>query len=75
MGRRTELLEAAAAALDDGEDPFAGGFLSEHDVSLDEAYSLAQQLAIGARVVAYGLDHPKTNEGMAVMFTLARGVT
>lgn len=74
MTRRTELLEAAAAALDKGEDPLHVSFLSEHEVTLDEAYSLAEQLAIGARLVAYGLDHPRTPEGQAVMMSLVRAL-
>ena len=74
MTRRTELLEAAAAALEAGEDPFGGSFLREHEVSSDECRSLAHQLAIGARVVARGLDKPASVEGQAVFMAIARGV-
>jgi hypothetical protein len=72
MTRRTELLTAAADALDEGQDPLVPPFLGEHEVTLDECYSLAQQLAIGARLVAYGLENPRTPEGMAVLMTLAK---
>lgn len=72
MTRRTELLTAAAAALDDGQNPLMPPFLDEHSVTLDECFSLAEQLAIGARLVAYGLDNPRTPEGRAVLMSLAR---
>jgi hypothetical protein len=75
MTRRTELLMAAATALEAGEDALATPFLTEHQVTLDEAYSLAEQLAIGARVVAYGLDNPRSPEGSAVLMTMARNLT
>jgi hypothetical protein len=74
MTRRTELLMAAADAMEAGEDPFSGAFLSEHGVTSDECMALARQLAIGARTVAYGLENPQTSEGIAVLTTLARGV-
>lgn len=72
MARRTELLNAAADALDDGQIPLVDPFLSEHEVTLDECFSLAQQLAIGARLVAYGLEHPRSPEGQAVLMSMAR---
>jgi hypothetical protein len=72
MTRRTELLTAAAGALDDGRDPLAPPFLDDHEVTLDECFFLAEQLAIGARLVAYGLDHPQSPEGMTVLMTMAR---
>lgn len=75
MSRRTGLLMAAATALDAGEDALAMPFLTEHEVTLDEAYSLAEQLAIGARLVAYGLDHPRSPEGTTVLMTMARNLT
>ena len=70
--RKTELLEAAADALDSGEDPFSNGFLSDHGVTSDECMNLARQLAIGARLVAYGIDNPRTPEGQAVLMSMAR---
>jgi hypothetical protein len=69
------LLTAAAEALDAGVDPFRNGFLTDNEVTIDECMSLAQQLAIGARVVAKGLDTPRSAEGIAVFSTLARGVS
>jgi hypothetical protein len=44
------LLEAADA-LDDGRSPLDHAFLSEHGVTLDEACTLAANLALGARLV------------------------
>ena len=74
MNRRTQLLLDAAKALDDGQDPLTEPFLSRHEVTLEECYSLAEQLAIGALLVAYGLDHPRTPEGQAVLVSMARGL-
>lgn len=71
MTRRTELLMAAADALESGDDPFSGAFLGEHEVTSDECINLAQQLAIGARVVARGLDSPRSPEGTATLMTMA----
>jgi hypothetical protein len=70
--RRTELLMTAARALEDGRDPLAEPFLSDHEVTLDECYSLAEQLAVGARVVALGLAKPASEEGRVVLLTMAR---
>lgn len=71
MTRRTELLMAAADALESGDDPFSGAFLGEHEVTSDECMNLARQLAIGARVVARGLDSPRSPEGTATLMTMA----
>lgn len=71
--RRTRLLMAAAAALDDGQIPLMDPFLSDHEVTLDECFSLAEQLAIGARIVARGLADPRSEEGQVVFLTIARG--
>jgi hypothetical protein len=73
-GRRTKLLQAAAEALEQGEMPLSEHFLCEHEVTAAEAMSLSQQLAIGARVVAYGLDHPQSHEGIAVMTRLVESL-
>jgi hypothetical protein len=70
--RRTELLMAAAATLDDGGIPLMDPFLSAHGVTLDECFDLAEQLAIGARVVAWGLAHPQSDEARAVLLAVAR---
>lgn len=50
MARSTDLLLAAAEWLDDGRAPLTHEFLVEHDVTIDEAYALAEHLAIGARM-------------------------
>lgn len=51
-GRSQRLLLAAAEWLDNACDPLSGAFLSEHDVTCDEAYTLSEQLAVGARMFA-----------------------
>jgi hypothetical protein len=66
-----ELLRAAADALDGGTDPFSTGWLSEHDVSLDQCLNLAKQLAIGARIVAAGIEKPRSEQGLAMLLTMA----
>jgi hypothetical protein len=53
-----QLLRQAADALDNGEDPFGVNFLQEHNVSLDQCFSMAEQLAVGARMVAKAMDNP-----------------
>jgi hypothetical protein len=67
-----ELLLAAAEALDDGQIPLCNPFLAEHDVTLDQCMSLAQQLAIGARIMARGIENPRSEEGIAMLMTMAR---
>lgn len=52
VARRAELLLQAATALDDQTDPFTTEWLAEHHVTLDEAYDLGEDLAIGARMRA-----------------------
>lgn len=74
MNRRTELLNKAAEALENGENPLAEGFLADHEVTFDECMNLAQQLAIGARLVAYGMEHPREPEGQAVLLSMARNL-
>lgn len=59
MSRNIDLLKLAGAALADGRDPFDHGFLVEHEVTLDEVYDLSDLMAIGARIVAWGLEHPE----------------
>lgn len=70
-----ELLELAAEALEDGRDPLTNPFLSDNDVTLDQCYSLAQQLALGARIMAAGIRKPKSEQGMAMFMTMAAEVT
>jgi hypothetical protein len=74
MNRRTELLLAAADALEAGDDPFGGSFLGEHDVTSGECINLARQLAIGARVVAEGLNTPRSPQGVGVLMSMASSV-
>lgn len=45
--RMVGLLQATAAGLRVGEPPLGHAFLVEHDVTLDEAYNLADWLAAG----------------------------
>lgn len=49
--RMTELVRATAAGLRQGEPPLGHSFLVEHDVSLDEAYDLAEWMATAVEVV------------------------
>jgi hypothetical protein len=51
MSRKTDLLKAAAEALDDMRDPFSTDFLVEHGVTADECMDLSEWLATGARMV------------------------
>ncbi len=51
MSRSFDLLYRAANALEDGIDPFESSWLSENEVTLDEAYDLSDQLALGARML------------------------
>lgn len=59
MSRSSELLKLAADALDDGRDPLAEPFLSDHAVTLDEVYSLAGWLSAGAALMAWAIENPK----------------
>jgi hypothetical protein len=68
------LLREAAVALDEGTDPFSTNWLSEHDVTFDQCMSLAQQLAIGARIVAAGIDKPRSAQGIAMFATMAEAL-
>jgi hypothetical protein len=69
-----DLLRKAADALDDGRDPLANPFLADNDVTLDQCYSLAGQLAIGARVVAEGIENPRSVAGQAMLMAMVRGL-
>jgi hypothetical protein len=70
---RIDLLRKAAAALNDGRDPLTTPFLSDNDVTLDECYDLAEHLALGARIVALGLDNPRSEVGAIVLAAMATG--
>jgi hypothetical protein len=59
MTRQSELLKAAAEALENGEDPFALHFLSEHEVTADECFDMADKIASGARIVAWATENPR----------------
>lgn len=59
MTRIEKLLTAAADALADGRDPFEHSFLVEHEVTLDEVYTLSELIAVGTRLIAWGLQHPE----------------
>jgi hypothetical protein len=65
-----ELLIKAAVALENGDDPFNSSFLSTNDVSLDQCFALADQLATGARIMARGIQDPKSVQGQAMILTL-----
>jgi hypothetical protein len=69
-----DLLRAAADALDEGQIPLMNPFLSEHEVTLDQCMSLAEQLAIGARIVAAGIESPQSPQGIAMLMTMAAGL-
>lgn len=62
-----ELLRKAAAVLDDGSSPLDGWFLAENDVTLDQAYALADQLATGARFMAMAIEQPSSPAGVIMM--------
>jgi len=59
VSRSSELLKAAAGALEEGRSPLDVSFLSEHGVSLDECFDLADWLAIGARLSAWAIQNPR----------------
>lgn len=61
--RLVEILTAAADAMEDGMDPFDTAFLADNRVSLEECFTMADLLALGARLVAFGLQHPDVARG------------
>jgi hypothetical protein len=70
--KSAELLLLAAEALDEHIDPFHEKFLTENEVTFDQCMSLSEQLAIGARMLAYGIEHPTSEQGRAMLLTMAR---
>jgi hypothetical protein len=72
MSSSAELLRKAAEALEAGEDPFNDNFLSRNEVTFDQCMSLGQQLAIGARIVAEGIEHPRSPEGHVMVLAMAK---
>lgn len=59
MSRSSEILKAAAKALEDNCDPFHESFLTANAVTLDECFDMAESLALGAQVIAWAQEHPK----------------
>jgi hypothetical protein len=59
MSRMTDLLDKAAVALANGEDPLANPFLSVNKVTLDECYDLADLLAGGAKLISWAIRSPR----------------
>lgn len=51
--RREDLVLKAAKAMIDGMDPFSTTFLSEHNVTLDECYTMGEDLAMAGRMWVY----------------------
>jgi hypothetical protein len=72
MASTAEQLRLIASGLDVGETPLNERFLSEHQVTLDQAMTLAEQLAIGAWIVAYALDHPQSAAGSVYFEAMVR---
>lgn len=68
------LLRKAAEALEAGENPFSTGFLTGNSVTLDQLSSLADQIAIGARIIAAGIEKPKSLAGRAMFAAMAEQV-
>lgn len=62
--RITELVRAAARDLRAGIAPLGHEFLVEHDVTLDEAYSLAEWMAVGCDTL---LELDKTTPGQRLI--------
>ncbi len=59
MMRIAQLLREAAAHLENMGDPFSESWLRAHKVTDDECSTLSETLAVGARIVAWILDHPQ----------------
>lgn len=72
LRKSAELLLAAADELDNYTSPFCDEFLTKHEVTFDQCMSLSQQLAIGARILARGIESPTSDEGIAMLNTMAR---
>ncbi|HXJ24453.1 MAG TPA: hypothetical protein VNH17_02075 [Streptosporangiaceae bacterium] len=71
MASTVKLLELAADALERGEDPFSTAFLGKHEVEFDQCMSMAEQLAIGARIVARALTHVPGRPGPELLAYVA----
>jgi hypothetical protein len=68
-----QLLRLAADALDDGQSPLANPFLSENGVTLDQCMTMAELLATGARIVAAGIEDPRSPQGTVMLTTMIAG--
>jgi len=53
-----DLMEEAADYLENGGDPFGSSFLCDHGVTADECMTMADQLAAGARIMAWVQRNP-----------------
>jgi len=72
MSRQADLLRAAADGLDQGEQPFCDRFLGEHQVTLDECFDMAANMAAGARIVAWAVENPR--DGAAFLASGSAGM-
>ena len=50
MSRRMNLMREAAKAMEDGRDPLERSFLIEHKVSLDEVFTMSEDIARAVRI-------------------------
>jgi hypothetical protein len=66
-----QLLKAAAETLNEGGNPFSSTWLGERDVTFDQCMTLAEQLAIGARMVAKAIEQPRSALGLEYAMTIA----
>jgi len=66
-----ELLRRAAAALDEGTSPFSEPFLSANEVTFSQCMTLADLLAAGARIMAAGIENPRSPQAMIMLTALA----
>jgi hypothetical protein len=66
-----QLLRKAADALDKGSDPLDVSFVTENDLSLDQLFTLAEQLAVGARIMAKAIEDPRSPQCIAMALTIA----
>ena len=63
--RFRELLRAASNAFDNCEDPFCHSWLTEHEVTADECYSLSKAISAGIDLLLIPLERhrPQSPEG------------
>lgn len=77
--RSVDLLKRAADALEAGTDPFSTGWLADNNVTFAECMDLSESLAIGARLLAWVIEHPRESAAalngaqMATVHRLLRG--